>query len=66
MNPSSRTMHGKLSQGWRKKVVGSRWIYKVKKVVDGSVDKYKASFVAWGFSKVKGIDYEDTFIPVTR
>ena len=33
-----------------KSVVGSRWIYKVKKVVDGSVEKYKAIFVAWYFS----------------
>ena len=29
-----------------KLVVGSRWIYKVKQVVDGSVEKYKAQFVA--------------------
>ena len=29
-----------------KSVVGSRWIYKVKKSVDGSVEKYKARFVA--------------------
>ena len=29
-----------------KSVVGSRWIYKVKQVVDGSVEKYKARFVA--------------------
>ena len=27
-------------------VVGSRWIYKVKQTVYGSVDKYKARFVA--------------------
>jgi hypothetical protein len=27
-------------------VVPSRWIYKVKQVVDGSVEKYKARFVA--------------------
>ena len=40
----------------RKSVVGSRWIYKVKQVVDGSVEKYKARFVAQGFSKVEGID----------
>ena len=33
-----------------KKVVGSRWIYKVKHVADGSVDKYKACIVAKGFS----------------
>jgi hypothetical protein len=33
-----------------KSVVGSRWIYKVKQDGDGSVEKYKARFVAWGFS----------------
>jgi hypothetical protein len=49
-----------------KSVVGSRWIYKVKQVVDGSVEKYKAKFVAQGFSQIKGIDYDETFAPVTR
>ena len=33
-----------------KSVVGSRWIYKVKHVVDGNAEKYKARFVAQGFS----------------
>jgi hypothetical protein len=33
-----------------KKVVGSKWIYKVKHATDGSVDKYKARFMAKGFS----------------
>ena len=49
-----------------KKVVGSRWIYKVKHVADGSMDKYKACFVANGFSKKEDIDYEETFAPVAR
>ena len=33
-----------------KSVVSSRWLYKVKQVVDGSVEKHKARFVAQGFS----------------
>ena len=49
-----------------KSVVGSRWIYKVKQVADGSVEKYKARFMAWGFSQIEGIDYDETFAPVER
>ena len=44
-----------------KSVVTSRWLYKLKKAADGSVEKYKSTFVAWGFSQVEGIDHDDTF-----
>ena len=47
-------------------MVGSRWIYKVKQVAAGSVEKYKARFLARGFSQVEGIDYEDTFAPIAQ
>ena len=40
-----------------KSVVTSKWIYKNKHVVDVSIDKYKAKFVAIGFSQKEGIDY---------
>ena len=46
-----------------KSVVGSIWIYKVKQETYGSVEKYKARFVAQGFSQVEWIDYEYTFAP---
>eukprot|EP00253_Pinus_taeda_P003002 PITA_03002 len=47
-------------------VVGSRWIYKIKYVADDSVEKYKARFVAKGYVKKEGIDYEETFALVAR
>ena len=49
-----------------KLVVGYRWIYKVKKAIDGSVEKYKARFVARVFSHIEGIDYDENFSPVAR
>ena len=39
-----------VSQPEGKLVVGSRWVYKVKHGANGSVEKYKARFVAKGFS----------------
>ena len=55
-----------VSRSIDKSVVGLRWIYKVNKVTDGSVDKYKARFVAGGFSYIEGIDYDETFAPIAR
>ena len=42
-----------------KSVVYSKWIYKIKHVARGSIKKYKARFVARGFSHKEGIDYEE-------
>jgi hypothetical protein len=49
-----------------KSVVTSKWIYKIKHVIDGNIEKHKALFVARGFSQVEGIDYEETFAFVAR
>ena len=44
----------------------SKWIYKIKHVADGSIEKHKARFVVCGFSQKEGIYYEETFAPIVR
>lgn len=39
-----------------KKVVGCRWIYKVKHQLDGSIERYKARLVAKGFTQTINMD----------
>jgi hypothetical protein len=49
-----------------KSVVTSKWVYKIKQAADRSMDKYKERFVARGFSRKEGEDYDKTFAPVAR
>eukprot|EP00253_Pinus_taeda_P012905 PITA_12905 len=49
-----------------KTVVTWKWLYKIKHGVDGNAKKYKARFVARGFSQKEGVDYDEIFALVAR
>jgi histone deacetylase 1/2 len=47
-------------------IIDSKWVFKVKKHADGTIECYKAHLVAKGFKQRYGLDYEDTFSPVVK
>ena len=49
-----------------KKPIKSRWLFQIKLNADGSIERYKARLVAKGYSQQYGIDYDETYAPVSR
>lgn len=47
-------------------VVGGRWVFRIKPNIDGTIAKYKACYVAKGYSQIPGTDYHENFSPTGK
>jgi hypothetical protein len=47
-------------------VIGMKWVFKNKQGADGEVVRNKARHVAQGFSQLEGLDFGETFAPITH
>ena len=56
-----------LTPPWRGiNIIDSKWVFKVKRHANGTIERYKARLVAKEFKQRYGLDYEDTFSPVVK
>ena len=49
-----------------KNLLKTKWVYKLKHGADGELKTYKVRLVACGYAQVFGVDFDETYSPVSR
>jgi hypothetical protein len=48
------------------KEVGSKWVFKVKRLADGSIDKFKAQLIAQDYTQRPSFNFDETYAPIVH
>jgi len=51
---------------FKKNLLKTKWVYKIKHGADGEIKTYKVRLVACGYSQIFGVDFDETYSPVAR
>lgn len=49
-----------------KRVLGNKWVYKIKCKADGSVERYKIRLIVLGNTQREGVYFQETFAPIAK
>lgn len=60
----SRDVYKEVDKPPKTKILGNKWIYRLKRDAEGNVKRFRSRLVVQGFRQTHGVDFDEVFSPV--